>query len=171
MFRNTEPEPSALKSKEQHWIHWSPFFPSSRTDIIFYGTQYPIEGQTLYCVETILVLLRVCTPMEDLITGSSLLGSICSSLNLHAFPVLKCLNTLTSSSCSESPLAHGWDANIFSVKCSAVPVSDSSLLLHVHCFQDVALLQTVKGSAEAKYLQKSHPNNASCILRRRDLSS
>lgn len=129
-----------------------------------------LDTPTLYCVVTSLVLLSVCTPMEDLITGSLLTGSIHSRPNLQAFPVLlKCLSLLPGSSCNKFLLAQWWDANIFSAKRSEVPGSDSHLLHHVHCLQDVALLPTVKGSTEAKYLGKDHPNNVSCILGRRDL--
>lgn len=129
-----------------------------------------LNTPTLYCVETSLVLLSVCTPTEDLITGSLLLGSICSRPNLQAFPVLlKCPSHLTGSSCNDFLLAPGRDVNIFSAKCSGVPVSDSNLLHDIHCLQDVALLPTVKGNPEAKLLGKGHPDNVFCILGRRDL--
>lgn len=93
-----------------------------------------LNTATLYCVETSLVLLNVCTLTEDLITGSSLLGSICFRPSLQDFPVLlKGPSTLTGSSCNEFLLTQWWDASILSARCSEIPVSDSSLLHHIHC--------------------------------------
>lgn len=138
MFRNIQFKPSALKPKGSPSNPPKLISPSLKNRHCC-RTLYCIQSQTLHCVETPLVLLSVCTPMEDLVTGSSHPGSICSSPNLHALPVLKCLNVLTGSSCSEFLLAQGWDMNNL-VSSSEVPVSDSSFLHHIHCLQDVALL-------------------------------
>lgn len=148
LFRNIQFKPSALKSKGTPLN--PPKLSPSHKNRHCCRTLYRIQSQTLHCVETLLVLLSVCAPMEDLVTGSSLPGSICSSPNLHAIPVLKYLNVLTGSSCSEFLLAQGWDTNIFSVKFRSTSVR---FQLPAPCplFAGCGLvIYTVKGNAEAK---------------------